>query len=79
MERGRRQKVNTLGLNEIKHFISHIWLGIFVVCNFRYWEIVDILFIVRLQIKNMYVCLYVWPWLMGMWRWMGSHFHDWTD
>ena len=60
MERGRRQKVNTLGLNEIKHFISHIWLGIFVVCNFRYWEIVDILFIVRLQIKKhvrMFVCM----------------------
>ena len=25
----------------------HIWLGIFVVCNFNYLEIVDILFIVK--------------------------------
>ena len=25
----------------------HIWLGIFVVCNFSYFEIVDILFIVK--------------------------------
>ena len=24
---------------------------------------------------RMYVCLYV----MGMWRWMGSYFHDWFD
>ena len=58
MERGRRQKVNTLGLNQIKHFISHIWLGIFVVCNFRYLEIVDI----HCKTSNkkhvrMYVCM----------------------
>ena len=25
----------------------HIWLGIFVVCNFSYLEIVDVLFIVK--------------------------------
>ena len=47
-EDGRWQKVNTL------------WLRIFVVRNFSYLEIVDILFIVSdfKIIKNMYVCMY---------------------
>ena len=31
----------------------------FVVWNFSYLEIADVLFIVWLQIKNMYVCMYV--------------------
>ena len=30
----------------LRYLISHILLGIFVVCNFSYLEIVDILFIV---------------------------------
>ena len=36
------------GGGEVKDLwvISHIWLGIFVVCNFSFLEIVDILFIV---------------------------------
>ena len=37
-----------------------IWLGIFVVCNFSYLEILDIpIYCIRLQIKNMYVGMYV--------------------
>ena len=37
--------------------MSHIWLGIFVVFNFTYLEIVDIntIYCIRLQIKNMHV------------------------
>ena len=37
--------------------MSHIWLGIFVVFNFSYLEIVDIntIYCIRLQIKNMHV------------------------
>ena len=33
-------------LTELVILISYIWLGVFVVCNFSYLEIVDILFIV---------------------------------
>ena len=40
--------------------ISHIWLGIFAVCNFSYLEIVNILLLYKTPSKN-HVCMYIRP------------------